>query len=377
MDGATLLIYVLAFGFPPIAAFAQRLQRIPAWCSPIVLCYALGILIANLRILSVPAGTLEQLAGGSMLIGLPLLLFTIRPRQAVRHARRMILAFGLCTLAAVVATVSVAILCSDTVPNSWMVAGMLTGLYTGGTPNLQAVALALSAPADYLVLLQAADVVVGGLYLLGLITFLPALYARVFPVVQTQAVGEHAGAAELPGRISRKRRLVQLSAALLVVALSVAISWLMTGDPFSSTLLVLSITTLSLGVSMTRLPRRLGDTYPLGEYFILVFCLCVGMLADFRTLMEYGLDLLWFSVLAMGATTLLHLLLAAVCRLDRDTVVLSYVAAVYGPVFVVQVAAALGNRQLLATALAVSLLGFGIGNYLGIGVAFALRSFMP
>ena len=117
----------------------------------------------------------------------------------------------------------------------------------------------------------------------------------------------------------------------------------------------------------------MGNTYPLGEYFILVFSVALGLLADFRTLASSGLDLLWFSFLALSATTLLHLLLCRLFGLDRDTVILSSVAGFYGPVFVVQVAAALGNKRLLAAGIAVSLLGFGIGNYLGVGLAYGVR----
>ena len=82
------------------------------------------------------------------------------------------------------------------------------------------------------------------------------------------------------------------------------------------------------------------------------------------------MELLLFSFIALSATTLLHLLLCYWRKIDRDTVILSSVAAFYGPVFVVQVATAIKNKSLLAAGLAVSLLGFGIGNYLGIGVAW-------
>jgi uncharacterized membrane protein len=43
---------------------------------------------------------------------------------------------------------------------------------------------------------------------------------------------------------------------------------------------------------------------------------------------------------------------------------------------VAQVATAIGNRQLLAPGIAVSLLGFAIGNYLGLAVAYGLQAWL-
>ncbi len=96
-------------------------------------------------------------------------------------------------------------------------------------------------------------------------------------------------------------------------------------------------------------------------------------MADFRELASNGMDLLYFSALALSSTTLLHLLLCRAFGIDRDTTILSSVAGFYGPIFVVQVATALKNQRLLAAGVAVSLLGFGIGNYLGIGLAYLVR----
>ncbi|MGB3801447.1 MAG: DUF819 family protein, partial [Lewinella sp.] len=170
-----------------------------------------------------------------------------------------------------------------------------------------------------------------------------------------------------------KLRLKQLLLSVLVTAGAFLITRLITGSWFSPTALILFVTTLSLIITLTPVVGRIGNAYPLGEYFVLIFCVALGLLADFRQLAEDGLELLYFSAVALIATTLLHLLLAKLFRVDRDTLILSSVAAFYGPVFVVQVATAIKNHRLLASGIAVSLVGFAIGNYLGIGLAYTLR----
>ncbi|MEL6140667.1 MAG: DUF819 family protein [Bacteroidota bacterium] len=357
----------------------------PSWLSSIVACYGVGILVSNLRLWQVDQNFTEQIAGVAMLVGLPLLLFAVRLRDSLRYARSMLIGFGLCCFAGLLCTALVGWFWTSESADGWKIAGMLTGLYTGGTPNVQAIGLALDAPANYLVLIQAADILLGGAYLLGLISFLPAFYGRFFPAFTNSPVSAEEPtlfpAAEEPNHTTAgpfslatlKSTLSLLGLAILCTGLSLGVTVLLTGGLSHNTLIILLVTSFGLILGSQKWIRNWGDPYPLGEYFILIFCVALGLLANFHQLAKEGMELLYFSAMALGATTLLHLLLCYLFRLDRDTVILSSVAGLYGPVFVVQVAAAIKNKKLLAAGLAVSLLGFGIGNYLGLGVAYLLR----
>lgn len=369
-----ILSLTLALGFPLLAIAAAKGKWLPDWCSSIVNCYGVGIIISNLRLWRVDADFMESIAAGSMLVGLPLLLFVVRLADSFRYARRMLFSFALCCIAGLAATAVAGLVFIDRIPDGYKAAGMLTGLYTGGTPNVQAIGLALEAPPDYLILIQSADVLLGGVILLGLLSFLPPLYAKIFrPTAGGE--GADAGAEDTTGS-SRYRMAIQLISALGVTAISVILCRAFTGNWIDPTLIILILTTLSLLITLTPLVDAIGNSYPLGEYFVLVFCVALGLMADFRELIDHGIELLAFSALAIIITTLGHLLLAWIFRIDRDTVIISYVAALYGPVFVAQVAASIGNRRLLAAGLAVSLIGFAVGNYLGIGLALLLKAFV-
>ena len=361
----------LALTVPILAGLAVDRGWVPRWISSIILCYGVGILVANLRLWPIDGDLMEGLAGGGMLIGLPLLLFSVKVRDFRQYGGQMLGSFLLCCLAGLLCTGLTAYVFRASIADGWQIAGMLTGLYTGGTPNVQAIGIALEAPAEYVVLIQAADVLLGGSYLIGLVSFLPAVYGRIFPPTP----GDHSSLVQeaMSESATWGQRARQFAWSVCVVIMSVGISRLLTGSWFAPTGIILSVTTLSILFTLTPLVRRVGNAYPLGEYFVLVFCVALGMLADFRQLAAEGAELLLFSAVALSTTTVLHLLLAKLSRIDRDTVILSSVAAFYGPVFVVQVAAAIRNTRLLASGVAVSLLGFGIGNYLGIGLAYALR----
>lgn len=367
MPISLLLSIFLCVGFPFLARYGERSRKFPSWLSSIVACYLIGILVRNFHLWPIEQKDMELIAGISMFIGLPLLLLAVRIKESLGYAGQMLFSFFLCCLSGLVCTAIAGYYYYDQFPEAWKAAGMLVGLYTGGTPNVLAIGVALEAPTNYAVLIQAADILLGGSILLGLVSFLPAVYGRFFRPSETGPGEEHN---KLTERIAFKKQIPQLMVGLLITAISIGLCFLLTGGITDMAAIILLLTTISLSFSAIPATRRLGNTYPLGEYFILVFCVAVGLAADFRELAEKGLDLLYFSALALIATTLLHLILSKLFDLDRDTVILSYVAALYGPIFVVQVAAALKNQRLLAAGIAVSLLGFGIGNYLGVGLAY-------
>ncbi len=59
-------------------------------------------------------------------------------------------------------------------------------------------------------------------------------------------------------------------------------------------------------------------------------------------------------------------------RLDRDTVLITSTAAIYGPAFVGSVAVALKNKEIVFSGIAASLIGIAAGNYLGLCIAWWL-----
>lgn len=373
----------LAVLFPLPAIWAYRKGWLPGWLSPIIASYGIGIILANSGIWPSYEELnkfIELLAGFSMLLGLPLLLFAVRlNKRTLKLAGPMLIAFGFCAIAGIVSTSAVSIYLADEVADTPVLGGMLAGMYTGGTPNVQAIGTALRADSNYLVLIQAADVLLGGAYLLGLVTFLPGVYARIFPAFQVDEKKEDIAEIESAIHPNLKRPLPRLLAqfalGVAVTAASLGLTRLLTGSIDNFTVLILLLTTLGLATTFFPNLDRLGDPYPLGEYFILVFCVAIGLLANFSQLAREGIDLLLFCTLSIVPTIIILILLCRWWGIDRDTFILSSVAGLYGPVFVAQISAVLGNRALLAPGLAVSLLGFGIGNYLGIGLAYLLSWF--
>ncbi|CAE7854780.1 yjcL [Symbiodinium sp. KB8] len=134
--------------------------------------------------------------------------------------------------------------------------------------------------------------------------------------------------------------------------------------------LILFITTCSLLLSFIPAVRNVRDTFTLGEYIILIFFTAVGMLADVR---KFGdTNPLLFAMVAVIAVlgVGLHFVLAAIFRFDVDTFIISSVCNVLSPPFVGMAAIAIDNKELVVPGVTAGIIGYAVGNYIGIGIAY-------
>jgi uncharacterized membrane protein len=67
-----------------------------------------------------------------------------------------------------------------------------------------------------------------------------------------------------------------------------------------------------------------------------------------------------------------HVALCRLSRIDRDTTVITSTAALFGPAFIGPVSVRFGNRAVFVSGLMSGLVGYAVGNYLGLLVAWML-----
>ena len=69
----------------------------------------------------------------------------------------------------------------DSIPESWKLAGMFEGIYTGGTPNFVAIKMALNVDANLFVILSTYDMIIGAFLVLFFITIAPRIFRFILP----------------------------------------------------------------------------------------------------------------------------------------------------------------------------------------------------
>jgi len=270
------------------------------------------------------------------------------------------------------------------VPDAWQIGGMLVGVYTGGTPNMVSLKLALDVDPTSFVMANTYDMLVGAATIIFFITAGPRVF-RAFlrpfkKVTDSNVTDESIMEAEsfenYSGMFKKEvlpRLLKGFGLAIIILGLSVGISILLFGaikDP----VVILTITTLSIIASLFPWVNRIEKTFQLGMYFVLIFSLLVASMADLGAIFSLGmLGLLGFVTWCYFGSLLLHLLLSVIFKIDADNYLITTTAFVFSPPFVPVVAASLKNKEVIITGITVGIIGYIAGNYLGVALAYFMR----
>lgn len=352
------------------------------WLSPVLLCYALGIILANIPILKFDQTISKAASEATILLAIPLLLFSTDLKGWLQFAKSTILSFSLCVFSGILMSILMGVLFKNEIAESWKVAGMMAGFFTGGAPNMNAIGIGLQADESLIVYLNAADIICGGLLLIFLTSVAHQFLGLFLPDFQ--------GVKNLNYNFQNKKKLTEeniitknksdvlksLGLTVAILGLSIGLTFLTTGKIESASLIILLLTSLSVLASFSTKIRQRKGSFEMGEYLLYIFSIAIGLMANFGDILAESSSILWMMFGVMYGTFLLHLLLAYLFKIDRDTALVTAVASIYGPAFVGQVASVIGNRQLLFSGLATGLVGYAIGNFLGIGVAELLRYFL-
>jgi len=363
--------------FPLLLIWGERRVKVIHWISPIIICYGVGVILANLPFLNMDKEIATTLSEVTVPIAIPLLLFSTSIMKWLKGAKKAILSFGICVVAvAISATVAVFIF-EDQFSDTWKMGGMVMGVYTGGTPNMSAVGLSLAVEEETFILLNAADLVWGALYLLFLMTLAKPLLGRFLPKYQPINTDEETNEEDTFRKLTPPQKAKNFSLffglALAILGVSIGLSILLNGSMEAITI-ILTVTTLGIALSFVKKVNELPGSYELGEYFLLVFCLALGSLADVSELISSASQTLYFMGVVITGAILLHYLMAYFFKIDRDTVIITSVAALYGPAFVGPMAKVLNNKAIILTGMTTGLVGYALGNYLGIGFALLLKN---
>jgi uncharacterized membrane protein len=96
-------------------------------------------------------------------------------------------------------------------------------------------------------------------------------------------------------------------------------------------------------------------------------------MADVTQFSNTSIYILYYVTLVIFGSLFLHVLFAWIFRIDTDTLIISSSAMIFSPPFVPAIANALHNKEIILSGLTVGIVGYTIGNYIGIGLAYLLR----
>ena len=371
-----LALALATFLLPLVILKLEKRVKPIEWLSPIVCCYALGICLGNILGVIWDQQLARTMSEVSVMLALPLLLISVDLLGWFKLAKTTIISFVLLIVCVMLVSYFVGVFYKDHDPEVWKMAGMLVGVYVGGTANLTAIGKILGVRDDVFVMLNAVDLVWGGIYLLLIMSLGVKLLTKILPAFDHTGMDE--GEMDLVNwrklGFSKKviHSLVLLGISGLIVGLSVLISKLITGEEVPS-IIILSLTSMALLVSFNKKIRHFEGSQEWGQYFLMVFCLAVGSLANVTQLIAGSPWYFLFCGLIMFGSIILHFLLCFFLKIDRDTAIITSMAGIFGPAFVAPMSQVLKNKAILVSGVTTGLMGIAVGNFVGVVVAYMIK----
>jgi uncharacterized membrane protein len=367
-----------------IPVFFMWLERTTRWkvfdvLPAIIWIFLTPILLSNLNVIPRSSPIYTTFRAFAVPMFIVLMLLDINIRQSLRVAWRGAGVLVIGAIGIVVgAVLSFWLFKSGLPPETWRGYGALAGSWIGGTGNLAAVAESLDTPGEMVGMVVLVDNFVYVLYFPLILTckrwadgfnrFTRVSQAQIDEVYQADR------------QIEKKTHEVHFSDVLVLLGFGFAAIFAANrlAGVFpeirpvftESTWAILLVTTFGIILSATKL-KDVPGTEPLAMGMVYIYMTMLGAQADLANI--GGAQ--WF--LAAGFICIaVHLLFivagARLFRIDVSMAAVASVAAVGGAASA-PVAAGYHKEELVPISIMLALIGYALGNYLGVATAWACQ----
>lgn len=356
----------------------------------VVAAYAVGIIFALTGFVHFEPETAAALTFGKLQstimsiavpLAIPLMLFNCDFKLWTKALPKTIWSLVGGIMAVIVAVISgYFIFRRPDIPEFNKIAAMMTGIYTGGTMNFNALGASLGVDKTVMAIVLAFEMVLTTPYIFFIIGGGYKVFRKILPYQDVTRKGrvddnvESKDVENYRGMFDRKNvggMFAGLGLSIVFLAIGAGLALWLTGK-LNELVIILTITTLAIIASFFKKVRELPKTFELGMFFILIFSVIVASLFDIHSVNGGSLMIGMFVAWVMVIAALLHLLFCRIAHVSGDLFCVSQIALLCSPPFVPPVVGAMQNKKVLISGIVIGLVGYAIGTYLGVAIAFIL-----
>ncbi len=334
----------------------------------------LAMVLSNVGLLPDGSPVYDWLSSWGVNLSIVLILMGVDLRSILRAGPGMIAAFGLGALGTALGATAAALLLAPSIgPETWKLAGQYTGTYTGGGMNFAALGRAFETSSDLFSAAVAADVTVTAFWMMTCLA-VPVLLGK-----GTVSANGKSEEAEKKGTLEQSLKAAEgplhLTEIAALVTMSVSLVWLSAklAAALPAIPQVLWLTTLAVLAAQIPLIRSFGGGPLLGNYLLLLFLAANGAQSVIANIVVIGPAVFYFAVITVAMHGLVIFGLGLLCRLKPSVLAVASQANVGGAGSALALASARGYSEELLPGIAVGLMGYAVGNYLGFVVASLFR----
>ena len=252
-----------------------------------------------------------------------------------------------------------------------IVAGMLTGTYTGGSVNFNAVALEYGFQKKGI--LYAGTIAVD-----NVVTALWILVTLILPMLLSRIWKSKIGVNKINSdKLRFSDKVINITSLAWLTFLGITSFYLseILVEYFPRIPSILILTTIGIGLAQTKFVSNLNGSHDLGLYLVYLFLAVIGAYCEIGAvyqLKEIGITLLLFSSLAVLIHGILTVLFGGLLYRDWQMIAIVSQANVGGGASAIALAETFERNELVLPSILVGTLGNALGTYLGFFVVYVL-----
>ena len=366
-----------------MVAFSLWLQRYKVFRSlgPVLTVVIIGIVLSNTHVVPISHDLYSSISTYCVQAGISICLLSMNVTELKKLNRQPVIALVSAIFSVCIVAIGLGIIFAPQITEGWKCAGMFVGTYTGGTPNLTAIATGVDCSRETLAAANAADYVVST-PLMVLMFAAPAIFKaskswnKLWPYSFTE---EELDEGEHKPLMSDKEWSIKDIAWLLTIGFGVAfittaIAQRIFPDTFWKAGRLLMVTTISICLAQLKPVKKLRGNLDLGLFISLCFLATIGFAVDLREFVGSAFMMTLYVFLMLIGCTILHFLICRLFKIKYEYVLLSMVGCIVdGPT--ASLTAAGGNwKSLINVGLIMGVIAGACGNYVGIFVAYVVKA---
>lgn len=383
-----IILQIISIILVPLLILKYQKFVLTKWLGTIGTAYVLGMLVSLILYVFNISGiaiSLNQDVGEitshvAITLAIPLLLFGANIKAASKLSKTVLISFGSLIVSALIVATLVNYLFANQYENGSVISAMAIGMYTGGTPNFNAIGKMFFLDNQIIALANLSDMMIGSLFYLFLLT----LAKPFFKLFLKETKDHHYQNAELQventdsfdteGFKFSKDLFKAIGISFIGVLISAVLGlgvWIILGmedgrmNDFLVPIMLIGVTIYGIIISLKSKMHEVKYTNVLGQYMILVFSFALASSID---LTKIGSTLVP-TLIILGSITLgtaiLHLMISSFLKTDVDCAIITLTAGIYGPAFIPAVTKQIKNESLTVPGLIIGSIGYAVGTFLG------------
>ena len=372
MASPPLMSLILVLGLTGFGLWLAQVNSLGRKLGSTMVILMLGLLVANVTTWTPEPSAVSWVNGPLTSYAIAELLLAVELRSVLPDARRLLLPFITAVAGTLAAVLLVGLLLSGWLGQSWIsLAGLLSATFTGGSLNFVSVARSLEIPPSLLLIATAADHVAFTAWFL--VSLLIGRGRRQHRPTETSEGNSSAStpinAFALP---SFQAVMIGLlwGGGVLLISEGLGVFLILLGVDVPS---ILVLTTVALIAAQLPQSDSRSACYGLGLVLIQPFFAVIGLSSSLGFLFGEGLPVLLYAGLVVLVQAIVVLQARRWFRWPLAECLVASQAAVGGPSTALALAGSLERPNLVLPSVAIGLLGYLLGTYVGLALSALLH----